>query len=154
MAGAGPGAGPFVWSGYGGAPAPPTLPATGPGAADDRYRDAVAGVVERYLRAVVAHDWDDLAACLAEDVVRVGPFGDTYTPRGPYVEFLSGLMPTLAGYDMKVERVLYAGSVAVAQLSETVEIDGAAVVTPEALVFDLDASGRIARIGIYIQRSG
>ena len=114
---------------------------------------AVAGVVERYLRAVVAHDWEDLAGCLTEDVVRVGPFGDTYRPRRAYVEFLAALMPTLAGYDMKVHRVIYAESVAVAQLSETVEIDGAAVVTPEALLFDLDDSGRIARVEIYIQRS-
>ena len=114
---------------------------------------AMAGVVERYLRAVVAQAWEDLAACLTEDVVRVGPFGDTYTPRRAYLEFLSALMPTLAGYDMKVHRVIYAESVAVAQLSETVEIDGAAVVTPEALVFDLDESGRIARVEIYIQRS-
>jgi len=112
----------------------------------------VAGVVERYLQAVVAHDWEDLAACLTEDVVRVGPFGDTYTPRGPYVEFLSGLMPTLAGYSMKVDRVVYLGSLALAQLSETVEVDRTPVVTPEALVFDLDPTGRIARIEIYIQR--
>jgi ketosteroid isomerase-like protein len=113
----------------------------------------VAGVVERYLDAVVAHDWDALAACLAEDVVRVGPFGDTYTPRRPYVEFLAGLMPTLAGYAMRVDRVRYFGSVALVQLSETVELDGTAVETPEALVFDLDASGRIARIEIFIRRA-
>jgi ketosteroid isomerase-like protein len=112
----------------------------------------VRQVVERYLEAVAGHDWEALAGCLAEDVVRVGPFGDTYTPKGPYLEFLVGLMPTLAGYSMKVERVLYAGSVALAELSETVEVDGRVVETPEALVFDLDGSGRIARIGIYIRR--
>ena len=114
----------------------------------------VAGVVERYLDAVAAHDWDALAACLCEDVVRVGPFGDTYTPRAPYIEFLAGLMPTLAGYSMKVDRVLYAGPVALAQLSETVEVNGELVETPEALVFELDGEGRIARIAIYIQRVG
>ena len=40
-------------------------------------------VVERYLERLVAHDWEAMAACLAEDVVRVGPFGDTYTPGTP-----------------------------------------------------------------------
>lgn len=114
----------------------------------------MSGVVERYLDAVTAHDWEALARCLTEDVVRVGPFGDTYTPRRPYLEFLAGLMPTLAGYSMKVDRVLYMGPVAVAQLSETVEIDGTAVLTPEALVFELDPSGLIARIDIYLQRRG
>jgi SnoaL-like domain len=113
----------------------------------------VAGVVERYLEALVAHDWDGVARCLAEDVERIGPFGDTYSPRGPYVEFLAGLMPTLPGYSMRVDRVLYCGSVALAQLSETVELDGTPVETPEALVFDLDHSGRIARIDIFIRRA-
>jgi ketosteroid isomerase-like protein len=114
----------------------------------------VAGIVERYLDAVVSHNWEALSECLAEDVVRVGPFLDTYSPRGPYVEFLAGLMPTLPGYAMRVDRVLYQGNVALAQLSETVELDGTPVETPEALVFDLDDHGRIARIEIFIQRAG
>lgn len=114
----------------------------------------MAGIVERYLEAVVTHDWEELASCLTEDVVRVGPFGDTYTPRQPYVAFLADLMPSLAGYSMQVDRVVYAGDVAVAQLSETVEFDGTPVVTPESLVFDLTPDGRIARIAIYIQRLG
>lgn len=112
------------------------------------------GVVERYLAAVAAQDWEALAGCLAEDVVRVGPFADTYAGRRPYIEFLAALMPTLAGYAMEVDRVCYTGSVALAQLSETVEIDGSPVVTPEALVFELDGRGRIARIDIYIRRGG
>ena len=112
------------------------------------------GIVERYLEAVVAHDWGSLEGCLAEDVVRVGPFGDTYSPRGPYVAFLAGLMPTLPGYSMRVDRVTYAGRRAFAELSETVEVDGAPLETPEALVFDLDEEGLISRIGIYIQRAG
>jgi ketosteroid isomerase-like protein len=111
-------------------------------------------VVERYLQAVVAHDWQGLTECLAEDVVRVGPFGDTYTPRDPYVAFLADLMPKLPGYAMVVGRVVHAGRCVVVELSETVELDGKAVVTPEALVFDLDVDGRIARIAIYIQRLG
>ena len=114
----------------------------------------MGGIVERYLDAVVGHDWEALAGCLTEDVVRVGPFGDTYTPREPYVAFLAGLMPTLPGYSMRVDRVVYAGSVAFAQLSETIDMDGAPVETPETLVFDLADDGRIARIGIYIQRLG
>jgi ketosteroid isomerase-like protein len=111
-------------------------------------------VVERYLRGVVAHDWDEVTACLAPDVVRVGPFGDTYSPREPYVAFLRELMPTLPGYSMDVRRVVGAGPVVVAELSETVEVEGAPFVTPESLVFDLDGDGRIAHIEIYIQRLG
>ncbi len=109
-------------------------------------------VVERYLQAVVEHDWAGLAECLAEDVVRVGPFGDTYTPKAPYLAFLEEVMPSLEGYSMEVERIVDAGPVVVAELTETVEIGGKVHVTPEALVFDLDADGRIAKVDIFIKR--
>jgi ketosteroid isomerase-like protein len=111
-------------------------------------------VVERYLERMVAHDFEAMAACLAEDVVRVGPFGDTYTPRQPYVAFLSELMPALPGYAMRVDRVVEVGRTVVVELTETVEVSGKPLVTPEALVFDMDEEGRIGRISIYIQRLG
>jgi ketosteroid isomerase-like protein len=111
-------------------------------------------VVRRYLDSMVAHDFDAMAACLAEDVVRVGPFGDTYTPRDPYVAFLAELMPALPGYAMRVDRVLGMGPTVVVELTETVEMAGTAIDTPEALVFDLDDAGLIAHIAIYIQRLG
>ena len=119
----------------------------------DQQGEPVADV-ERYLECLVAHDWEATAACLAPDVVRVGPFGDTYTPRDEYVAFLSDLMPKLPGYAMHVARVVVAGRVVVAELSETVEIDGTPVVTPELLLFDLDDEGRIAHISVFIQRLG
>jgi ketosteroid isomerase-like protein len=111
-------------------------------------------VVERYLERLVAHDWESMAACLAEDVVRVGPFGDTYTPRDPYVAFLAELMPALPGYSMRVGRVLVLGPTVVVELTEFVEVGGSVLETPEVLVFDLDAESRIAHIAIYIQRLG
>jgi hypothetical protein len=111
-------------------------------------------VVERYLERLVAHDWESMAACLAHDVVRVGPFGDTYTPRQPYVAFLAELMPALPGYAMRVDRVLAVGPTVVVELTEVVEVGGSALETPEVLVFDLDGEGRIAHIAIYIQRRG
>ena len=97
---------------------------------------------------MVAHDWEAMAACVTDDIVRVGPFGDEYRGKDEYVAFISDLMPQLGGYAMKVDRVVYADGVAVAELTETV--DGTD--TPESLVFDLDGDGRIARICIYIQR--
>ncbi len=110
-------------------------------------------VIERYLRAMAAHDWDGMAACLAPDVYRVGPYGDVYTPREPYVEFIAGIIPTLPGYVMEVHRVVYAGRIGVAELSETVVLDGAPLRTDEALVFDIDEAGLLSRIAVYIQTS-
>ena len=114
-----------------------------------------AALVARYLERLVAHDWAALEALLAEDVVRIGPYGDTFTGRDGYVAYLSGLMPTLPGYGMEVHRVLNAGAngkTVVAELTETVEIDGAPLHTAEALVFDFDDAGHIARIGVFISK--
>jgi len=114
----------------------------------------VTTIVERYLDRMVAHDFEAMAACLAEDVVRVGPFGDTYTPRDVYVAMLAKLMPSLPGYSMEIGRVVEKDDLVVVELTETVEVDGAPLVTPEALVFELDEAGLIAHISIYIQTLG
>jgi len=111
-------------------------------------------VVERYLDRLVAHDWDAMAACLAQDVVRVGPFGDTYSPRDAYVAFLTALMPALPGYSMQVDRVVSSGRTVLVELTEFVDVGGSPLETPEALVFDLDGDDKIAHIAIYIQRLG
>src|SRR5438874_12772673 len=96
---------------------------------------------------MVAHDWDGMAACVADDIERVAPFGEVYRGKADYVAFIAGLLPTLVGYAMKVDRVVEAGSVAFVELTEPV--DG--VDTPEAPVFDLDDDGLIARLGIAIR---
>jgi len=109
-------------------------------------------VVERFLAAMVAHDWDAMGGCLTDDVVRVGPYLDTYRGRDDYVAFISALLPSLPGYSMDVARLITAGSVVTAQLAETVDDpSGAPLRTPEALVFDLADDGRIARIEVFIQ---
>jgi ketosteroid isomerase-like protein len=109
-------------------------------------------VVERYFALLLAHDFDNLAELLTDDIVRVGPFGDVKSPLVPYLEFLADLMPRLPGYSLELHRVVYAERVAVAEITETIEMDGKAHITPEALVFDLTADGRIRKIQIYIQR--
>jgi ketosteroid isomerase-like protein len=115
--------------------------------------EAVASV-RRYLDTMVAHDWEGLAACLDPGIVRVGPFGDDYHGVDGYLRFLRSTLESLEGYVMTVERVLAVGAdVVLAELSETVTMDGARVETPEALVFDLASDGRVARVAIYLRRS-
>jgi ketosteroid isomerase-like protein len=106
----------------------------------------------RYLHAIASHDWGAVDECIADDIVRVGPYGDRYAGRDEYLAFIAELMPRLKGYVMKLDRVTYASdALAFAELSETVELDGKPRVTPEALVFELAGDGRIARVEIYIQ---
>jgi ketosteroid isomerase-like protein len=109
-------------------------------------------VIERYLHALVDGDWATFAACLADqDFTRVGPFGDTYSSKAEYVAFLTGLMPTLPGYEMHVSRVTYTDGLAFAELSETVEVDGTPLRTPECLTFALTDDGRIQRVEVFTQ---
>jgi hypothetical protein len=110
-------------------------------------------VVLRYLDRMVAHDWAAMTECLHPNVVRVGPFGDEYTPRRPYVQYLSGLLPTLVNYDLTIERTIAEQSVVLVQLTESMEFDGSMDVTHEVLVFETDLAGLITHIDIFIQRA-
>jgi ketosteroid isomerase-like protein len=115
--------------------------------------DAVA-VVRRYLDTMVAGDWEGLARCLDPDIVRLGPYGDDYRGVDAYVPFLRATLESLEGYVMRVDRIVAVGAeVVLAELSETVTIDGQRLETPEALVFDLAPDGRIARVAIFLRRS-
>jgi limonene-1,2-epoxide hydrolase len=109
--------------------------------------------VERYLKAIVAHDWAALTDTLAADVVRTGPFFDVFEGRDDYIAFISKLMPTLPNYSMQVGAITYVddGRRAYAQLTETLDVGGKAHTTPEVLVFDID-DDRITAIDIYIKR--
>jgi ketosteroid isomerase-like protein len=112
----------------------------------------VTDIVARYLHAIASHDWDVVNECIADDIIRVGPYGDRYAGRDEYLAFIEGLMPRLEGYVMTLDRVTYASDALVfAELRETVEVDGTPRIIPEVLVFALDADGRIARVDIYIQ---
>ncbi|GAC1402575.1 MAG: hypothetical protein NVS4B6_23560 [Mycobacterium sp.] len=112
----------------------------------------MADIVEHYLHAIASHDWGHLGECLADDIVRIGPYRDRYDGRADYLAFIAELMPKLKGYAMTVDRVTYASAtLAFAELSETVEVDGKPMVTAEVLVFGLAGDGRIARVEIFIQ---
>src|SRR3954453_17763789 len=110
------------------------------------------GLIETYLDALVAGDWDTFAGCLADDgFTRVGPFGDVKATKDEYVAFLSDLMPTLPGYSMDAARVPSANPLAFAELSETVAVDGTPLRTPEFLTFELTDDGRIQRVEVFPQ---
>jgi ketosteroid isomerase-like protein len=109
-------------------------------------------VVQRYLDAIASHRWDVVGECIADDIVRVGPYGDRFAGRDDYMAYLVDTMPKLAGYAMAVHRVTHVGeALAYAELAETVELDGKHMRTAEVLVFAFDDGGRIARVDIFIQ---
>jgi hypothetical protein len=109
-------------------------------------------VVERYLAGLAAHDWDAVAATLADDVERMGPYRDVYRGRDAYASFLAGTITGLGGYRLDVDRVHVAGPVVTVELRETVDDGDARLETSEAVVFDT-AGGHITRVAVYLQTS-
>jgi hypothetical protein len=116
-------------------------------------REHSAGALaERYLLAVAAQDWPGVEACVTPGVRRLGPYGDDYEDRGPYLEFLQRTMPALPGYRLDIDRVTEVGQGRVfVELRETVEVDGAPLLTHECLVFDV-VEDQIATVAIYIRQ--
>lgn len=108
--------------------------------------------VARFFDRMGAFDWDAMAACVAEDVVRVGPFRDLKVGRDDYRRFLAETITALAGYRLDVQRVWGDGDRVLAQLSETMLVDGRPRRTDEAIVLDVGRDGLIARIEVYLQR--
>ena len=109
------------------------------------------GVIERFLHSMVGHDWSTFEQCLADDFTRVGPYGDIYSSKADYVKFLSELLPTLRGLRDAGHPRLLPDGVGFAELSETVEVDGQLLRTPECLSFDLTDDGKIARVEVFTQ---
>jgi ketosteroid isomerase-like protein len=109
-------------------------------------------VVERYLAGLAAHDWDAVAATLAPDVERMGPYRDKHRGREPYAKFLAETIGGLGGYRLDVDRVLGAGPVVTVELRETVDDGDARLETSEAVIFDTD-DGLITEVAVYLQTS-
>lgn len=110
-------------------------------------------VLERYFAALRKRDWAALADTLANEVHRTGPFLDEVRGKRAYVEFLAGVVPKLANYALDVARIrALEDGTALVELSESMDRDGQRETHPEALLFEFDAAGRIARVDIYIKR--
>ena len=115
--------------------------------------DQAVATVTRFLDRMAAFDWDAMAACVAEDVARVGPYRDEKQGRQDYRDFLAATIEGLDGYRQEVQRIWSDGDHAVAQLSETLNVDGRPRRTDQAIVLDLGADGLIHRVEVYLQRA-
>jgi limonene-1,2-epoxide hydrolase len=110
-------------------------------------------ILERYFAALRAHDWNALADTLADDVHRTGPFLDVVRGRSAYVAFLADVVPKLVNYALDVARIRpLSDGAALVELAESMDRNGRRETHPEALLFEFDAAGRIARVDVYIKR--
>jgi ketosteroid isomerase-like protein len=113
-----------------------------------------AGTVQRYLACLAVHDWDGLAATIADEgLIRVGPYCDVVEGKQPYLKFLRGVFASPKGYRLDVKRVSHASDqVCYVELSETFDIDGVPTKYPECLVFEQNPDGLINRVSVFIKQ--
>lgn len=115
-----------------------------------------AGIVERYLDCLAAHDWDGLAETIADrGLVREGPFCDVIEGKAHYVAYLRKVCTNLEGHRLDVRRVSHVDTrLSFAELTETFEIDGAAKQWPECILFERADDGLICRVSVFFKQRG
>jgi hypothetical protein len=111
--------------------------------------------VEHYLACMAAHDWDGLADTLADEgLTRDGPFCDRVEGKRAYVDFLRGVITSLDGYQLHVQRVSHVSDRAsFVELSETFEVGGVPTTYPECILFERD-DGLIAHVSVFMKQPG
>jgi hypothetical protein len=114
------------------------------------------GAVEHYLACMAAHDWDGLAATIADEgLTRDGPFCDRVQGKQPYVDFLRGVITSLDGYQLQVQRVSHVSNrVSFVELSETFGVDGVATTYPECILFERNDTGLISHVSVFMKQPG
>jgi len=124
----------------------------GPGARRMLDEAFARDVVQRYLDGLGSGDWDAVAAALASDVERIGPYRDVVHGRAEYADFLRSTVSALSGYELVVAGTIADGNRVAVELSETVDDGEARLHTDETVVFDV-RDGLIARVAVYLQTS-
>jgi hypothetical protein len=115
----------------------------------------VTDSVERYLACMAAHDWHGLAATVAADVTRDGPFCDRVEGKEPYVEFLRGIITSLNDYQLRVQRVSRVSDrLCFVELSESFDVDGTPTTYPECILFERNDDGLISHVSVFIKQPG
>jgi len=115
--------------------------------------DEGVAVAARFFDRMGHFDWEAMGACVAEDVARVGPFRDQKAGRADYQQFLAETITALEDYNLDVQRIWSDGTHVVAQLSESMTMEGRRRRTDEAIVLDIGDDGLIARVEVYLQKA-
>jgi SnoaL-like domain len=114
------------------------------------------GAVEDYLKAMPAHEWDALAATIADDGLRRdGPFIDVIEGKAAYVEFLSTVVPKMENYELRVDRITPAGERrCFVELSEIFDTDEGRHEVPEVIIYETNEAGLINYVSVFIKHPG
>ena len=112
--------------------------------------------VEEYLQALSDRDWGRLPACFVETgLVRSGPFSDMIHGAEAYVDFLRDVCSPFESYRLDPHRISRSGDrIVFAEIDEVIGRDGKVEPFPEVLLFELDESGKIRYVSVFMKRPG
>jgi hypothetical protein len=117
------------------------------------FVDSHGAVLERYLTCLADHDWDGLAATIADEgLTREGPYCDRIDGKQHYLAYLRKVLTTLQGHRLDVQRISHVDArLSFVELTEAFEIDGVAKEWPECLLFEQDDDGLISRVSVFFK---
>jgi limonene-1,2-epoxide hydrolase len=112
--------------------------------------------VEDYLKALSSRDWALLPEVFVEEgLVRNGPFVDMIEGRDAYVAFLREVCSPFESYRLDTHRISRSGDrIVFAEIDEVIGRDGKVDSFPEVLLFELDESGKIRYVSVFMKRPG
>ena len=88
-------------------------------------------------------------------MTRDGPFCDRVDGKQRYVDFLRGVITSLDGYRLQVQRVSHVSNrVSFVELSETFGVDGVSTTYPVCIPFEHDDDGLIAHVSVFMKQPG
>jgi hypothetical protein len=116
--------------------------------------EIMSTVVDQYLEALNAKDWQRLRSTLAsEGFERVGPFCDIIGSGDEYAQFLDRVVSELGEYRVDVRRKVERDGTVYVETTESFLHEGTKMEFPEVLVFDTN-DGAITRVQVYMMRPG
>src|SRR4051812_25700605 len=108
-------------------------------------------IATQFFTRIGAKDWKGLTPYVSPSIERVGPWGDQFKGREPYLRFLTETVDAMEQYSLDLQRVFSDGTHTVAQLSETWLMDGKLVTYDQAIVVNIDQNGLVERVACYLQ---
>jgi hypothetical protein len=73
----------------------------------------------------------------------------------PYVEFLRGVISSLDGYQLQVQRVSHVSDrTSFVEVSETFGVGGVPTTYPECILFERNDDGLIAHVSVFVKQPG
>jgi hypothetical protein len=112
-------------------------------------------IADRFWQGIDTHDWDLVAATLADDFTRIGmrdDEDDTSRGKADYLDFVSKVTGAMDHHDLKVERIFWSedGRSVIAECIETIRPPGEETLVMRFVnVMEVNEAGLFTKLDIF-----